>query len=125
MGHYQRAFDLRQAQFLPEFRYEDWAATESARLHGSRRGFGRAVELLRLAVREDPLRESSYLDLMRFLWLDGKHAEALRVYHRLREVLAQELQVEPEPEATRLYEAIRRDRAALDEAARDEAREQP
>jgi LuxR family transcriptional regulator, maltose regulon positive regulatory protein len=123
--HYRRAIELHRGAFLAEFRYDDWAAAEIARLHelyllaleesarleAVEGAFGRAIDLLRMAVLEDPLHESSYVELMRSLWLDGRRTEALRVYHHLREILARRLDVEPQAQTTRLYEAIRRDQA--------------
>ncbi len=123
--HYARAFDLRTGSFLAEYRYEDWAAAESARLQDSfllaleeaarleadQEALGRAIELLRQAITLDPLHESSYVDLMRYLWLDGRRTDALRVYHRLQDVLTKKLGVEPQAQTKRLYEQIRRDEA--------------
>jgi len=125
LAHYRQCIDLHTGAFLAEFRYDDWAAVdiarqhelflqaleETARLEGSQANYARAVELLRQAILEDPLHESSYVELMRYLWLEGKRTEALRTYHRLREVLARRLEVEPQAQTTRLYEAIRRDEA--------------
>ena len=124
LAHFQRAFALRRSELLPEFRYEDWAVghisaereeylqalEDAARLHGARGDAGGSVELLRRATREDPLRESSALQLMDWLWRKGEPAEALRVYVRLRDGLASRLQLEPDPKITALYNAIRRDR---------------
>jgi DNA-binding SARP family transcriptional activator len=123
--HFQRAFELHRADFLPEFRYEDWAASEiarvrerylqaletAARLNGARGDYGRAVDLLRRATNEDPLRESSTLQLKEWLWRTGDQAEAVRAYLRLRDLLAKRLQLEPDPKISALYEAIRHDRA--------------
>jgi LuxR family maltose regulon positive regulatory protein len=123
--HYRRAVELHRGAFLAEFRYDDWAAAEiarvnelylvaleeAARLEESNGSYTRAIELLRAAVLEDPLHESSYTELMRCLWLDGRRTEALRVYHTLREVLQKRLEVEPQAQTTRLYEAIRHDQA--------------
>src|SRR5262249_11208724 len=123
--HYHRALALHHQELLPEFRYEDWAAVDAAamreqyvqaledaaRLHGSAGEFGQALELLWRAVREEPLRESSYIQLMEWLRRTGDHAEAVRVYLQLRETLVSKLQLEPKPEAAALYESIRRDRA--------------
>jgi DNA-binding SARP family transcriptional activator len=78
-ARYQRAIDLHRGAFLAEFRYDDWSAAEIARQHqlflevleeaagteSSDGNFHRAIELLRLATVEDPLRESSYVELMR------------------------------------------------------------
>jgi DNA-binding SARP family transcriptional activator len=123
--HYAQALELHRGVFLAEFRYDDWAAVEIARMHdlylqaleeaaaleSTEAHYPRAIELLRLATLEDALHESSYVELMRNLWLDGRRTEALRVYHRLRELLAKRLEVEPQAQTTRLYEAIRRDEA--------------
>jgi DNA-binding SARP family transcriptional activator len=125
LAHYGRAFALYHADLLEDFRYEDWAAAratavrehylqaleEAGRLYASRGEYGSAVQLLRRAVREEPLRESGSIQLMDWLWHRGDHAEAMRVYLRLKALLASSLQLEPKPEATALYEAIRRDRA--------------
>ena len=123
MQHYRRSIELHTGAFLAEFRYDDWAAVEivrqqelllqaleeGARLEGSEGNYGRAIEYLREAILEDPLHESSSVELMRYLWLDGRRTEALRTYHRLRDVLARRLEVEPQAQTTRLYDAIRRD----------------
>jgi two-component SAPR family response regulator len=120
---YRRCIELHTGTFLAEFRYEDWAAVdiarhnelylqaleEAAHLESLAGDFDRAIELLRQAVIEDPLREGSYVELMRFLGIKGQRTEALRTYHRLREVLARRLDVEPQAHTTRLYEAIRQD----------------
>jgi LuxR family maltose regulon positive regulatory protein len=125
LAHFHRAFMLRRTELLPEFRYENWAAVhiaaerevylqaldQAARLHGGRGEYARSVELLRRALREDPLRESSALQLMEWLWRNGDQAEAVRVYARLRDVLASRLHLEPDDNVTALYDAIRRRRA--------------
>jgi DNA-binding SARP family transcriptional activator len=49
---------------------------------------------------------------MDWLWRKGDQAEALRAYVRLRDALAGRLQLEPDPQITALYHAIRRDRSA-------------
>jgi LuxR family maltose regulon positive regulatory protein len=126
LDHFRQAFTLHRSDLLPEFRYDLWAASEitrvreqylqaledAARLHSERAEYARAIELLRRDTREDPLRESSTSQLMEALWRNGDHAEALRVYARLQNVLASELQLEPDPQITELYHAIRRDRGA-------------
>lgn len=125
LTHFQRAFALRRSELLPEFRYDDWATNhiaaereqylqaleDAARLYGARGDHSRAIELLRRAAREDPLRESSAMQLMEWLSLRRDKAEALRVYTRLRDLLASRLQLEPDPKITALYHAIRRDRS--------------
>jgi LuxR family maltose regulon positive regulatory protein len=128
LAHFQRAFALRRSELLPEFRYDDWASShvgaereqylqaleDAARLHGAHGDDSRAIELLKRAAREDPLRESSAMQLMEWLSLRRNKTEALRVYARLRDALASKLQLEPDPKITALYHAIRRDRSAGD-----------
>jgi DNA-binding SARP family transcriptional activator len=123
LERYRNALALRRQMFLAEFRYDDWAATDVARLQdlfvdaldaaaeleGGQGAHDRAIDLLRRAVLEDPLRERSYSQLMREHWLSGRRTEALRVYNNLREALARSLDIEPRAGTTRLYEAIRRD----------------
>ena len=109
--------------FLAEFRYDDWAVKEvawlqdlfvdalesAAELEAGEGAHDRAVDLLRRAVLEDPLRERSYSHLMRQLGLGGRRIEALRVYNDLRDLLSRALDIEPRARTTRLFEAIRRD----------------
>ena len=125
LQHYRRCIELHTGTFLAEFRYEDWAAVdiarhnelylqvleEGAQVESSAGDLDQAIELLRQAVSEDPLRESSYVELMRNLWIRGQRTEALRTYHRLREVLGRRLDVEPQAQTVRVYEAIRQDNA--------------
>jgi DNA-binding SARP family transcriptional activator len=124
-AHFECAFALHRAELLPEFRYDDWAAGEishmrelylqaledAAQLHGEHGEYARAIELLQRATYQDPLRETSALQLMAWLWRRGDRAEALRVYRRLRDQLAARLELEPGPQVSALYEAIRRGRA--------------
>ncbi|MBI4318323.1 MAG: response regulator [Chloroflexi bacterium] len=124
LEEYHAAIELRSGEFLSDFRYEDWAACEAARLkeayletledaatlHAAMDDHSEAVRLLKMAVGEDKLRESTYLELMRYLWRDGKRTEALLVYESLKQELGTRLGVEPEAEVTKLYEAIKQDR---------------
>jgi DNA-binding SARP family transcriptional activator len=55
----------------------------------------------------DSLREESHRRLMRLLTLSGRRSEALAQYLACRRILAEELGVEPAPETTALYEAIK------------------
>ena len=65
-----------------------------------------ALSLVEAAVREDPLRERSREILMLALSRSGRHAEALRTYQRLRELLFDELGLDPSPALQRLQERI-------------------
>ena len=66
---------------------------------------GRHAELvseLEALVRRHPLRENLWAQLIATLYRSGRQADALRAYQRLREVLAEELGLEPSPELRRL-----------------------
>ncbi len=55
----------------------------------------------------EPWSEESHRDLMLLLGLSGRRAAALSQYETCRRVLAEELNVEPSSETTRIYEQIR------------------
>lgn len=55
------------------------------------------------AVRQAPFRESAYRCQMTAHRLAGNRAEALRIYQKLRTVLAEELGIDPSPESEAAY----------------------
>jgi predicted ATPase/DNA-binding SARP family transcriptional activator len=55
----------------------------------------------------EPLRDDGHRELMRLLALDGQQTAATLQYEYLRRTLAAELDAEPEPATTALYEQIR------------------
>ncbi|WP_165367979.1 AfsR/SARP family transcriptional regulator [Phytoactinopolyspora endophytica] len=70
---------------------------------------GHAAELvgeLEAAVADTPLRERRWCQLCLAFFRAGRQGDALRAYHRARDVLADELGVEPSPELRRLETAI-------------------
>ena len=69
--------------------------------------FGRAAECARRMVALEPWRESSHRLLMRTLAQAGQDRAALTQYERCRQILAEELDVEPSKRTQRLYERIR------------------
>jgi predicted ATPase/DNA-binding SARP family transcriptional activator len=71
------------------------------------------VELTAL-VREQPLRERPWGQLMLALYRAGRQAEALRAFQDVRQTLVERLGVEPGAELRRLHAAILRQDTALD-----------
>ena len=65
-----------------------------------------AAQIAEEAISREPFRESGYQRLMRAHERLGNRAEAVRAYHRCRELLAEELGVSPSPETEALYVSI-------------------
>ncbi|MEJ2737833.1 MAG: BTAD domain-containing putative transcriptional regulator, partial [Anaerolineae bacterium] len=69
--------------------------------------FERALELAWRQLDLEPWWEEAHRQLIRLLALSGRRSEALAQYAKCRRVLAEELDAEPAPETTGLYEQIR------------------
>src|SRR5205823_4167942 len=67
---------------------------------------GQLVPNLEAMVREEPLRERRWGQLMVALYRSGRQAEGLQAFTRAREMLVGELGIEPGPQLQRLQEAI-------------------
>jgi DNA-binding SARP family transcriptional activator len=121
------ALELWRGPALADFRYEPFAQAEIARLDELRLvcleerieadlalGAGGALvgELQRL-VGEHPLRERLRGQLMLALYRSGRQAEALEAYREVRELLLEELGLEPAPALGELETAILRHDPAL------------
>ncbi len=110
------SFTLRDSQF-----FDDWSRQQREywhlRVHQlfdalsmlyERAGDGeRAIETVTRWLSFDPLNEEGYRRLMRLRFSQGDRAGALRAYANGRAVLADQLQVEPEPETEALAKRIR------------------
>jgi WD40 repeat protein/DNA-binding SARP family transcriptional activator len=102
------------------YRYTGFGAAEGDRLDELRRAaaedlidsrlpgedVGRLVPELEGMVREEPLRERRWGQLMVALYRAGRQAEALQTFTRAREILIGELGIQPGPELQRLQAAI-------------------
>ena len=117
-GRYGDAFALWRGEPLADFRYAPFAQSEARRLEGrwkdahaepldARLAAGEApVAELEALVEQDRLWERPRGQLMRALYLAGRQSDALALYRATRELLAEELGVDPGPELQRLERAI-------------------
>jgi DNA-binding SARP family transcriptional activator len=110
------AIDCYGGPFLDGYD-DDWVLQERERLHclfvrstfalmrcaAMRRQYERALDCGRRILATDALRESTQRDLILLLVLNGQRAEALHAYHRLKDLLRSELDIDPSPETKRLY----------------------
>jgi predicted ATPase/DNA-binding SARP family transcriptional activator len=124
---YREAISLYQGDFLEGFfvadsnPFEDWTSVK--REHYQRLvldAFHRIIEICELqgvyerglpyawrVVEMEPWEEAGQRALMRLLALSDRRSEALTQFKKSRQVLSDELGVEPSTETTELYEAIR------------------
>jgi len=121
------ALSLWRGPALADFRYEPFAQAEIARLEELRLAcleerveadlaLGAGSQLvgeLRQLVISQPLRERPRGQLMLALYRGGRQSEALEVYGDLRELLVEELGLEPAPALRELQAAILRQDPAL------------
>lgn len=92
--------DSREQRFL--------GALETLAVQAKVRGeLALSAERLRRVVVLDPLRESSHRLLMETLAAMGQPGDAVQTYRELKLTLAQELDTEPAPETTAVYQRIR------------------
>ena len=129
----EEALGLWRGAALAEFADRPWAPAEAARLEELRLAAVEALVELRLAagghaglvgeleglVAAQPTRERLRGQLMVALYRSGRQADALGVYQQTREVLAEELGIDPSPELQRLHQAILVQDPALELAAAD------
>jgi DNA-binding SARP family transcriptional activator/Tfp pilus assembly protein PilF len=109
----------RVAPYLAEQRLEVLESRIEADLHAG--DPGTLVGELRQLVTAHALRERFHAQLMLALYQAGRQADALTAYQDLRRVLADELGVDPGPEARRLHQRILRGDASLLDASRGAA----
>ena len=79
-----------------------WRLEADLRLGRHEQLIGELAEL----TTEYPLRERFHSQLMTALYRSGRQADALAAYHRLRQLLADELGVDPDPQSQQLYHHI-------------------
>ena len=115
-GDFLAGFGLRDS---PEF--EDWRAATAEELrrdlddllstlvrdHIGRGEYADALPYARRRLTLDPLREDAHQDLIRLLSWSGERTAAIRQYRDCVRILERELGVEPLPETTAVYDAVR------------------
>ncbi|HEX6133154.1 MAG TPA: BTAD domain-containing putative transcriptional regulator [Longimicrobiales bacterium] len=74
--------------------------------HMAQARFDRAADAYRRVIAQDELHEPAYRRLMQCLARTGSRADALRLYHRLADLLRAELSTEPEPETLAVYHGL-------------------
>ncbi|HUT21079.1 MAG TPA: AAA family ATPase, partial [Anaerolineae bacterium] len=88
-----------------------WQALEAlgalAAYHEGRGAYAKAIACAQRQVALEPWQEGAHRRWMRALALSGQRGAALAQYENCRQVLAEELGVEPEAETVTLYEQIR------------------
>jgi len=101
-----------EAHRLEELRLEVLEGRIAADLDAGRHG--EVVAELAALTREQPLREQLWGQLMVALYRSGRQADASAAYHRAREVLAEELGMDPSEELQGLHDRILRNDPALE-----------
>ncbi len=119
------ALGLWRGEPLADFRYEAFAEAEIARLEEFQLTLleeraeaklaigehGELVQELETLVRSHPLRERLRAQLMLALYRSGRQAQALEVYREGRELLVEELGLEPSPLLRNVHASILRQEA--------------
>lgn len=122
VAEYETAVSLYQGDFLEQNPYDEWTVLDRERLriayldtldrlshvyfHQER--YAACIRVCQLIVARDRCREDAHCLLMRSYSRQGQYHLAFRQYQICVEALRLELDVEPAPETTQLYEAIRR-----------------
>ncbi len=115
----ERATQLYGANLLPSC-YDDWIIPDREQLHlrhqharaqliqilEAQRDYSAAIQHAQRLIRDDPINEAAYRDLMRLLALNNDRAGALRIYHTCVTALQRELGVEPSQLTREAYESL-------------------
>ena len=126
LPRFEEVVSLYRGSFLEGFSladsaaFEEWVLLETERLrrlateatlqlvdcHEERGEYDVALGYARSLVELDPLLEAGHQRVMRNLAIRGQRSGAVAQYEACRQVLEQELGVEPAPETTALYQRI-------------------
>lgn len=114
-----RVMHLYRGDLLPSC-YDEWILPERDHWHllfrsaaerliallEQERDYDAAIPIAHQLLRQDPLHEATYRQLMRLYALRGDRAAALRVYHTCVTVLERELGTEPSAVTRAVYESL-------------------
>jgi DNA-binding SARP family transcriptional activator/WD40 repeat protein len=120
IGAFNHALDLWRGPAFADLAAEPSLQAEAARLDELRLGaledridaqltighHGEVIGELEGLTARHPLRERFWEQLMLALYRSGRQAEALTAYQRAREILADELGIDPSPELRKVHERI-------------------
>jgi DNA-binding SARP family transcriptional activator len=119
---YEAAISLYQGDFLEQNPYEEWTILDRERLrvayldtldrlsqiYFSQERYAGCITVCQLILTRERCREDAHCLLMRCYSRQSQYHLALRQYQICVEALHVELEVEPGPETTQLYDRIRR-----------------
>lgn len=128
---YHAALGLYAGDLLPDDLYDDWATWRReglhqtylqlllgvARRHEARGELKQAMQALHQATQCEPTLEESHVALMRLYAATGQRRQALRQYTLLQEVLAAELDAEPDESSRQMHAVILASGSAAPDAA--------
>jgi DNA-binding SARP family transcriptional activator len=116
----EKAVNIYQGEYLPDTRYESWAAAERehlsvlflraadrlSELYLQRDQLENAINLCYRILSQDNCWERAYRHLMTAYDCLGDHGQIARTYHRGVQTLQEELEVSPSPETESLYNRL-------------------
>lgn len=117
---YTAAEKLYRGDYLEEEIYEDWSiATREqlretyfdllsnlARCYAQQGRYRQALVRCHKILARDPCQEGVWRQVMTYYYYAGEKAQALRAFERCREILAEELNVDPMPQTQELHRRI-------------------
>ena len=120
IAEFERALGLYQGEYLPDARYEVWAAAERERLavlflfsadrlselYIQEARFQEVIDLSQRILSSDNCWERAYRHLMLAYHNLGDRGQVARAYHRCVQTLRAELDVAPAPDTETLYQAL-------------------
>lgn len=116
----EKALTLYQGEYLPDTRYETWAASKREQLlvaylqaadhlcelYLQNQSSEQAIQLCQQIINEDNCWERAYRHLMAAYDQLGDHGQVARTYQRCVEVLQKELDITPSPETKASFQSF-------------------